>query len=133
MLLRQSVPYLRIIHTFILSVYVFNPTVVMQEFFRACDKKVCIKHHTENGTTFSVFLQEYLGFLRHIKPIRTNVWIIRRFGALWRKSIVTSRYQLLRLFETPFSEAFLRNIFTITYILNAYQNNSTLLKNMLHM
>jgi len=46
--------------------YVLNPTIVIQTFFRLCDKKVCIAHDTENGTTFSVFLQEYLGFLQHI-------------------------------------------------------------------
>jgi len=81
----------------------------------------------------SRFLQEYLGFHRHIKPIRINVWIIRRFGTFWRKTIVTSRYQLLRLFETQFCcslEHFPNDFFAIFLqlrILNAYQSNSTLL------
>jgi len=55
------------------------------------------------------------------------------------KSIVTSRYQLLRLFETPICcslEHFPKYFFAIFLqlrILYAYQNNSTLLKNMYRM
>jgi len=90
---------------YIYITHVFNQTAVIQAFFSACGEKVCITLcDTENGTTFSVFLQEYLGFIRHIKPIRINVWIIRRFGTISHKSITTSHYQLLCLhvFETPF-------------------------------
>jgi len=52
----------------------------------------------------------------------------------WCKSIVTSRYQLLRSFETPFYcslEHFLKRFFVIFWqlrVLNSYQNNFTLLK-----
>jgi len=56
------------IHVFI--TYVFNLTIVIKAFFRHC-KKVLITHlcDTENGSTFSNILQEYLGFLMHIKNI----------------------------------------------------------------
>jgi len=54
----------------------------------------------------------------------------------WRKCIVTSRHQLLRSFETSFCcslKHFPKHFFVIflqLHILNSYQNNSTLLKNM---
>jgi len=68
---------------FITFTYVLNPVIVIQVYFRPCNKKVSITHvcNTKNGTTFSFILQKYLDFVLHIKRLRIECM---NYPKIWR-------------------------------------------------